>query len=111
MDKVVSVGEAKRDFSKLLRTVQSGGSVVVTKHGKPFARITPLAGYECAVEAARSDLIARLKRQRVVKSGRSMREDLYDKEPLLQLRKQAGIRRLRGKSTWLGDLESIRSDA
>ena len=31
-------------------------------------------------------------------------------QTLLRLKRQAGIRRLRGKLDWLGDLEAMRSD-
>jgi prevent-host-death family protein len=39
---VVNVHEAKTHFSKLLRRVQSGQSVVIAKASKPIARIVPL---------------------------------------------------------------------
>lgn len=39
---VVNVHEAKTHFSKLLRRVQSGQSVVIAKANKPIARIVPL---------------------------------------------------------------------
>jgi prevent-host-death family protein len=70
MDRAVSAADANRRFSELLRTVKSGQSVVVTSHGKPVARITPAAENEPVAEAARSALFARLKRERVVESGR-----------------------------------------
>ncbi|MDH3656192.1 MAG: type II toxin-antitoxin system Phd/YefM family antitoxin [Myxococcales bacterium] len=41
-DLVVNVHEAKTHFSKLLRRVQSGQSVVIAKASKPIARIVPL---------------------------------------------------------------------
>ena len=42
MDKAVSAADANRRFSELLRTVKQGRSVVVTSHGKPVAKITPV---------------------------------------------------------------------
>jgi prevent-host-death family protein len=75
---VVSAADANRRFSELLRTVRNGRSVVVTSHGKPVARITPIAEDERAAEGARSALFTRLKRERVVKSGRWTRDELYD---------------------------------
>ena len=41
-DVVVNVHEAKTHFSKLLRRVQSGQSVIIAKASKPIARIVPL---------------------------------------------------------------------
>jgi len=78
MDKAVSAADANRRFSELLRTVQKGRSVVVTSHGKPVARITPVVGDDSAAAAARSALFTRLKGERAVKSGRWTRDDLYD---------------------------------
>jgi len=123
MDKTVSAADAGRHFSKVLRTVLNGRSVVVTKRGKPVARIVPVVGENRVAEAARSALIARLKRQRVVKSGRWTREDdegvmrdairatgLNKSDLQKWLQKQAGIRRLRGKLNWQGDLDAMRTD-
>jgi prevent-host-death family protein len=78
MDKTVSAADANRRFSELLRTVQKGRGVVVTSHGKPVARITPVAANDRAAEGARSALFARLRKERVVKSGAWTRDELYD---------------------------------
>lgn len=56
MDKAISAADANRRFSELLRTVKKGGSVVVTSHGKPVAKITPFIEHERAAAAARSAL-------------------------------------------------------
>ena len=37
----VPAAEANRSFSELLRRVQNGESVSVTRHGRPVARIVP----------------------------------------------------------------------
>ena len=81
MDKSVSAADANRRFSELLRTVKKGGSVVVTSHGKPVARIMPVVEDERASEGARSALIARLRAERVVNVGRWTRDELYDDAP------------------------------
>ena len=52
MNKAVSAADANRRFSELLRTVKKGRSVVVTSHGKPVARITPIVEDNRAAEAA-----------------------------------------------------------
>ena len=56
MDKVVSAADANRRFAELLRIVKRGRSVVVTSHGKPVAKITPVVEDERAAEGARSTL-------------------------------------------------------
>jgi len=81
MNKVVSAADANRRFSELLRTVKKGGSVVVTSHGKPVAKISPVVEDDLAAERARSVLFARLRRERVVNAGRWTRDELYDDAP------------------------------
>jgi prevent-host-death family protein len=78
MEKAISAADANRRFSELLRTVKKGRSVVVTSHGKPVAKIMPIVEDERAAAAARSDLFARLKKERTVKIGRWTRDELYD---------------------------------
>jgi prevent-host-death family protein len=80
MDTIISAADANRRFSELLRTVQKGRSVVVTSHGKPVARITPV-GDDRAGESARSVLFDRLKKEKVVNSGHWTRDELYDDAP------------------------------
>jgi len=81
MDKVFSAADADRRFSELLRTVKEGQSVVVTSHGKPVAKITPVVWGNWAAVGARSALFARLRREQVVKGGRWTRDELYDGAP------------------------------
>jgi prevent-host-death family protein len=81
MDKVVSAADANRRFSELLRTVKKGRSVIVTSHGKPVAKITPIADDERAAEGARAALFARLRTERAVSVGRWSRAELYDDAP------------------------------
>jgi prevent-host-death family protein len=81
MEKSVSAADANRRFSELLRTVKRGRSVIVTSHGKPVAKITPVVEDEKTAEAARCALFARLQRQRPVNAGRWTRDELYDDKP------------------------------
>ena len=78
MEKAVSAADANRRFSELLRTVKRGRSVIVTSHGKPVARITPVSEDEQTAQRGRSALFARLKTERVVNTGRWTRDELYD---------------------------------
>lgn len=80
MDKVVSAADANRRFSELLRTVKKGGSVTITSHGNPVAKITPPVEDERAAAEARSALFARLRTERAVNVGRWKRDELYDNE-------------------------------
>jgi prevent-host-death family protein len=49
--KVVGVYEAKTNFTELIREVQSGETVTVTKHGHPIARIAPIHEVQPVEEA------------------------------------------------------------
>jgi prevent-host-death family protein len=78
MNKPVSAADANRRFSELLRTVKKGRSIVVTSHGKPVAKISPVVEDNRAAEGARSALFARLRREQVVSAGTWTRDELYD---------------------------------
>ncbi len=81
MNDAVSAADANRRFSELLRTVKKGRSVVVTSHGKPVAKISPVNEHDGVAEGARAALFARLRRERVVNGGRWTRDELYDGAP------------------------------
>ena len=76
--KAVFAADANRRFSELLRLVKKGRSVIVTSHGKPVAKITPVAEDATATETARSALFVRLRAERPVNAGRWRRDELYD---------------------------------
>lgn len=79
MDKPVSAADANRKFSQLLKAVKEGRSYVVTSHGKPVARIVPAAKSDGLAAAGRKALLTRLRSQPVVKVGRWLRGDLYER--------------------------------
>jgi prevent-host-death family protein len=74
----VPAADANRRFSELLRTVKTGRTVIVTSHGKPVAKISPLSEDGRTAEKARSTLFARLRKERVTDVGRWTRDELYD---------------------------------
>jgi prevent-host-death family protein len=41
MDMDVSIAEAKNRLPELIRAVEGGDKVIITRHGKPVAQITP----------------------------------------------------------------------
>lgn len=77
MDKAVSSADANRKFSQLLQNVRRGRSYVVTSHGKPIARISPVDGAGKIETGARAGLLVRLRRQPVMKAGHWKRDELY----------------------------------
>jgi len=77
MEKEISAADANRKFSQVLREVREGGSYVVTSHGRPVARISPISENGDATRA-REVLLKRLQSQPVMNVGRWKREDLYE---------------------------------
>jgi prevent-host-death family protein len=78
MDKAVSAADANRKFSQLLQNVRRGRSYVVTSHGKPIARISPIDEAGKMEAGARANLLLRLRRQSVTKTVRWTRDELYE---------------------------------
>lgn len=78
-DKPVSAADANREFSRLLQEVKKGHSYVVTSHGKPVARIGPVAERGRLAEKARGVLLRRLQNQPSVRIGRWTRDELYER--------------------------------
>lgn len=76
--KFFSASEANRQFSKILRDVRQGETVIVTSHGEPVAKIVP-AGHDTAErEEAMARLFARLDAQPVLNLPRVGRDEMHD---------------------------------
>ena len=79
--RTVTAADANRYFSKLLKDVKGGETVVVTSHGQPVARIEPVP---CdVVEKARRaeamrELLEHLRSQPALNLGRITRDEIYD---------------------------------
>lgn len=73
----VPAAEANRHFSRLLRGVREGRTYVVTSHGRPVARMTPVDSETPTAPAARAALFERLDSQRIARIGRWTRDELY----------------------------------
>jgi prevent-host-death family protein len=71
----VGAFEAKNTLGSLLDRVESGEEIVITRHGKPVARLVPNEG---SVDRSR----ARAAFDRVRENARLLHEQNKDKEPL-----------------------------
>jgi prevent-host-death family protein len=79
MDDAISAADANRSFSRLLRRVREGRSVVVTSHGKPVAKIVPIGEHDDrTAKSARAALFARLRAQPLIDVGHWTRNELYE---------------------------------
>jgi prevent-host-death family protein len=80
MSSSVSAADANRDFSKLLRTVRDGATVVITNHGKPVAKIIPFTAEDRVRAAAKKILMARLREQPAINIDPWTRDELYERD-------------------------------
>lgn len=78
MDESISAAEANREFSRLLRGVREGKTYIVTSHGRPVAKLTPMTADEQAREEARLKLFEHLRSRPALNAGPWTREELYD---------------------------------
>jgi prevent-host-death family protein len=79
----VSAREANQQFPRILRDVEAGAEIVVTRRGQPVARIVPAQSSRerrltPEQEAAHARSMARLRKGWVLGGGRFSRDDLYD---------------------------------
>ncbi len=81
----IAVADAKPIFSELLRRANAGEEVVVTRHGRPYALITPVDAP--SQRRNREERLAALTaisaeggriREKYGLSGRQLQDDLYD---------------------------------
>lgn len=81
MDEPISAADANRRFSQILRGVRDEHTTyVVTSHGKPVAKITPVDAASGISAQAHALLLARLKRQPALNAGRWTRDELYERD-------------------------------
>ena len=72
-----SAAEANRKFSKLLRQVREGKTVVVTSRGEAVAIIAPAKARHVQRVKARDRLLKRLRAQRATGTRNWVRSELY----------------------------------
>jgi prevent-host-death family protein len=83
MQRSVSAREANQQFSRILRDVEAGAEILVTRRGRPVARIVPAqpSGERQLTpeqEAAHARSMARLRKGWDLGGGKFDRDELYD---------------------------------
>ena len=80
MEKRVSAADASRRFSELLRGVRMGRRYLITSDSKAIAKLIPAETDDRCREAARTELLTRLKGQPASKSTKTRwrRDELYE---------------------------------
>lgn len=76
--KFFSAAEANRQFSRILREVREGETIIVTSHGEPVAKIVPAGRDVAEREEAMSRLFARLDAQPVLNLPKIGRDEMHD---------------------------------
>jgi prevent-host-death family protein len=79
----VSAREANQQFSRILRDVEAGAEILVTRRGQPVARIVPAWSSSARrltaeQEAAHARSMERLRQGWALGGGRFSRDELYD---------------------------------
>lgn len=76
--KTISAGDANRHFSNLLRDVATGQVITVLSRGKPVATIAPARSANGEREAAKLNLLGRLRQQKPSGTRNWSRDELYE---------------------------------
>ena len=81
MTKTITLREANQGFSRCIREVESGGDFVITRNGRPVAKLTPISGRRVltpeqqeAVERTR----ARMEKGWPLGIGKFNRDEIYE---------------------------------
>ncbi|MGE0120115.1 MAG: type II toxin-antitoxin system Phd/YefM family antitoxin [Dongiaceae bacterium] len=79
--KQVTAREANQRFSKLLADVAAGKEVVITRHGKPVARLVPMSGSRQSAQraAAVKRMVAMMKKGIPLGGRKFDRDEMYER--------------------------------
>jgi prevent-host-death family protein len=80
MSKTITLRDANQGFSRCIREVEGGEEFIITRNGKPVARLLPVGGKRVltpAQEAARARALALMKEGWSLNIGRINRDEIY----------------------------------
>jgi len=81
MSKTITLRDANQRFSRCVREVEAGEEFVITRNGRPVARLIPTGGKRVLTpeqEAARARALAVMKEGWPIHGGPLNRDELYD---------------------------------
>jgi prevent-host-death family protein len=82
MDKEVALREANQQFARYVRAVEAGQSFVITRRGKPVARLVPVEPGKRVLtpeqQAARARALERMQRGWDLGDYKFNRDELYE---------------------------------
>jgi prevent-host-death family protein len=82
MSKTISLREANRAFARWVRDVEAGAEYVITRNGRPVARLAPVEGRRILSpeqQAARLRVRARMDKGWPIGAGRLDRGSLHER--------------------------------
>lgn len=79
MTKTLTLRDANQSFSRCIRAVESGEDFVITRNGRPVARLTPVSSVRVLTERQKQALEHFRK---VVREGWSLRSGPLDRDAL-----------------------------
>jgi prevent-host-death family protein len=77
--KTISAREANQSFSKLLAEVAAGNEVVITRRGRPVAKLSPYVEMSPERAVAAERLMSRLRRGARLGGARVNRDEIYER--------------------------------
>ena len=81
MQEIVSIRDANQHLSRYLEQVEQGAEIIITRRGKPIARVLPIERgprFSDAQQAARERLRERMDRGYALGGARVDRETLHE---------------------------------
>lgn len=81
MPTTITLRDANQQFSRCIRAVEAGEEFIVTREGRPVAKITPVAGARHLTAeqvAAWARTKARMAEGWPIGAAKGLREDIYD---------------------------------
>lgn len=82
MQEIISIRDANQHLSRYLERVEQGTEIIITRRGKPIARVLPIESrprLSDAQRAARERLRERMKRGYALGGVRTNRETLHER--------------------------------
>ncbi len=83
MQEIVSIRDANQHLSSYLERVERGTEIIITRRGKPIARLLPIEPCTClsaSQQAARERLKERMRRGYALGGVGVERDSLYERE-------------------------------
>jgi prevent-host-death family protein len=76
----VTAQEAHQGFSKILKQVEGGETLAITRHGRPIATLRPYAASDVAERELAIEYIVGLMRKGIPINRRFVRDEMHQRE-------------------------------